>query len=521
MQTLFFGYTYLDDNNLILDNQSFITDITNVPQAFKEDVFHTPGGRFYYRPLMTLSLMADAQISGIKPFMYHLTNVIIHLTTMCLMYLLLTKFRFTRTMSLFWVLVYTVHPVFSQAVSWVPGRNNSLLTLFTLSSFIFFIDFITTKKFNAFMWHVLFLIFALFTKETAIVIPAVCFCYVFFIAKKEFTLKNLFGPCFIWLIVLGTWIFIRSSVLNNPASLSFSVIKRSLVDNYAAIIVYIGKIFYPANLCVYPVLQDVSLMIGLTAMTGFCTAIFLLARKSINWVLFGTAWFFAFLLPSLVKPNISIIPDFLDHRVYESFPGFLFIFSVLDFGKLNKKMLSVTGLIIISVLLWTTFSHSKNFKNRLVFWQNAVSGSPHSAFAHNNLGAMYFLDNKHDMAEQQWKQAIALNPKERLVHGNLGLIYMNTGRLTLAEPEYLQEIEINPDYDHVYFNLGLLYYQQKKIAQAAEMWKKTLQKNPGYVGAYVNLIYYYYSIRDMERINYYMAEANRNNVQLPIKQNQQ
>lgn len=102
LPTVFFGFSYFDDNVLILDNFDFLTNLSNFFQAFKEEVFHIPNfSAAYYRPILTLSFMFDAQISGASPFFYHLTNVLYHTINSILVFIFLKKLKVSERIAFF------------------------------------------------------------------------------------------------------------------------------------------------------------------------------------------------------------------------------------------------------------------------------------------------------------------------------------------------------------------------------------------------------------------------------------
>lgn len=91
-RSLFFEFSYFDDNVLILDNLFFLRRVSNVFKSFTMEVFHIlHSSAAYYRPILTVSYIFDALISGSNPFGYHLTGLIIHiLVSFSLFYFLLT-----------------------------------------------------------------------------------------------------------------------------------------------------------------------------------------------------------------------------------------------------------------------------------------------------------------------------------------------------------------------------------------------------------------------------------------------
>jgi hypothetical protein len=102
LPSLFAGFSYLDDNALILDNLHFLRSPANIINAFKTDVFFAASSApAYYRPMFTVSLMFDSLISGESPFLYHLTNVIIHAANTSLLFVFLKLLGYKKTKSFF------------------------------------------------------------------------------------------------------------------------------------------------------------------------------------------------------------------------------------------------------------------------------------------------------------------------------------------------------------------------------------------------------------------------------------
>ena len=61
IRSLSFGYTYLDDHVLILENLFFLRDPGNIVKTFTQEVFHIlHSSAAYYRPMLTISFMFDS-----------------------------------------------------------------------------------------------------------------------------------------------------------------------------------------------------------------------------------------------------------------------------------------------------------------------------------------------------------------------------------------------------------------------------------------------------------------------------
>src|SRR3989344_2289931 len=109
-QDFFFNFSYLDDNNLILDNQYFLSNLANFFKSFSIDVFYVFNhSAFYYRPLLTISLMFDFQLGGTFPFIYHFTNVALHLLSAGLLFIFLKKLDYKKELSFLFSIIFLIH----------------------------------------------------------------------------------------------------------------------------------------------------------------------------------------------------------------------------------------------------------------------------------------------------------------------------------------------------------------------------------------------------------------------------
>ena len=88
-QTWFFDFLYIDDSLLIIDRFNVISEFSNIFLAFKKDVFLQSSIVGYYRPILTLSFMIDANIGGLSPIVYHTSNIIFHIIAASLLFIFL------------------------------------------------------------------------------------------------------------------------------------------------------------------------------------------------------------------------------------------------------------------------------------------------------------------------------------------------------------------------------------------------------------------------------------------------
>jgi len=502
-QSLFFGYTYLDDNVLVQDNLFFLKDIGNLGKVFTTEVFHLlHSSAAYYRPMLTLSFMWDAIIGGGSLWMFHVTDIVIHLTVVALLYLVLLKLEVSSKLSFILSAFFAVHPVLSQAVSWIPGRNDSLLALFALASIL---------TLNNLLLHLIFFALAIFTKESALFLPLIYSLWIYWIKKEKFPGK-LMILILSWTTIIFCWFCLRSIALGaNPVQYSLGTSFMAVFNNLGAVILYFGKIFLPFNLSVLPTLVDSKLYFGAISLVLYAGASIIWKPKNIRIYLMGLGLYLLFLLPGFIRPNNYYAPDFLEHRLYLPMVGILISISQLSIT--GPRIQSGVTAIAILLLAIGNLIHSRVFADKLVFWQNAVAHSPSHPLAHKNLGAMYYFDQKYDEAQKEYSLALKLSPTEAMVNNNLGLIYFNRKEQDKAKEYFLKELALYPNYDNAHANLAMVYYQEGDKDKAEAEWLTTVKINPDHKETLKNLAIYYSQVKkDPVRAKYFYTEAIKRGV---------
>ncbi len=489
LRTGFIGY---DDTLLIVDNQPFLRDLANAPRAFLQDAWHVPGysgSAAYYRPVWTLSFMLDAQFGGAAPLPYHVDSVLEHALAACLLLALLSRLGFRRLPAFLIAMLYAAHPALATVVAWVPGRVDSLLTLFVLLAMIFLIDFLRAGGRVRFALHLAAFALAVFTKEMAVFLPVLA-CLYAYASGRLGRLRPIRGLAAGWIGVVAVWFVLRRAAVHAPQPAA--ELLGQLARNLVVLVHYVGKTLIPVGLSVAPTPQDTPLWPGLVAVALLAAALALSKRKRPGMVLFGAAWFLVFAVPPLIVP--VLVGN--EQRLYLPMIGLLILAletdpmkrigesGVLPGGPGSRKpawmpRASVAVcLAVICVFAGITFARLPVFGTREAFWEDAVKTSPHSSYAHASLGAFYIGRGRPEDARREYEAAVALNPAEPKVNNNLGVLAGQGGRLAEAARYFEREIAVNPGYVEAYFNLGQTYAQMGQFPQAAAMWERVLRIRP-------------------------------------------
>ena len=121
-----FGYTDLDDTIFIKEQAPYNEELSNVGHSFFRGVFSEDRDT-YYRPMLLNSFVINHQFSETNIKGYHGMNLLLHLIAVLLLFAVFIRLKLNDTIAFILTLIFAVHPVLSQAVAWIPGRNDTLV----------------------------------------------------------------------------------------------------------------------------------------------------------------------------------------------------------------------------------------------------------------------------------------------------------------------------------------------------------------------------------------------------------
>jgi hypothetical protein len=494
-KTLSFGFCYFDDHDLIVANQAFLGDISNVLQAFFQKVYPKSLAIGYYRPILLVSFILDAQVGGPAPFVYHLTNIIIHACASVLVFRLFLAMGCARGVSFVFAFIFTVHPALSQAVAWVPGRNDSLLAAFVIASFICLLRFTRTGRARSYYGHLAFLSLGLFTKESAVVLIPLSYIYLMLTGGRNGAPKRWKALIPGHILVGSLWALSRHFAVKGSIPTDVTEIIGMVVPQIPAVAQLMGKAVLPFNQSVFPMMYDTASFYGLAVIAAIVTAFILCRDCDRGIMLFGVIWFISFLLPPLLRPYAPFTIEVLEHRLYLPIVGLMMAISGIGCVRMPSgalgRALAISAAAVAIIFSLKTFTHLDNFRDASAFWRSAAKTSPHSAFMHTKLGEIYYRSGDLDGATRHLEEAVRLDPASRFgAYYYLGHVYMKQLASAEAEKQFRKAIALTPDYEWSYISLGILLYDTGREEEAERIWRRCLEVNPENAEALKNLAIY-------------------------------
>ncbi len=510
--TLFNEFVY-DDDLQVVKNQ-WIRSVRHVPEIFSKSVwnFRDTLPSSYYRPMMHMIYMLNYHVFGLKPWGFHLINILFHAGVSVLVFMImlrLLKETFPESdrhvlPAFVAAMLFASHPVHSEAVAWIAGVPDLSYAFFYLLSFYFYIRSGAGDDKLGYTLSVVTFTLAAFCKEPALTLPVLLVAYDFTF-KRGLDLRARTMRYIPYLLVSGVYIFLRIHALKGFAPNA----RHTELNTYQYIInvfplfgQYLEKLLLPTNLNVFHVFHPITSILDIRGIlfvavfVVFVVLAFITFRKN-KTAFLGFVFIFVPLLPALYIPAVGW-NTFAERYIYLPSFGFVILLALLvQWLKLTKTKLAVyvsIGLIGLTTAIYSVGTITRNitWKDNYSLWTDSVKKSPDGFIPHDNLGLAYTDRGLIDKAIEQFESAVKIEPTYPEAHANLGNVYNYKGMFNEAIEQLQAAIQLRPKNPEAYNNLGIAYYGKGLFDKAIESYQTSLKLRPENENVYFNLATAYY-----------------------------
>jgi protein O-mannosyl-transferase len=532
-------FTNWDDDLYILENPYLKSlSFDNLKNIFT--VYYTGN----YHPLTLVSLAIDFKWGGLQPWPYQLTNLLLHLCNILLVYifikLLLQKMPLPAVnkpaIALITAGLFGIHPFQVESVAWVSERKNVLYTFFFLASLIVYLKYLDKPSRKAYILSISLFILSLLSKGMALPL-SVCIIAIDYTAgrnlfSKKVVLEKI--PYLTLSLIFGIIALLaqHSSDATKMAG-NFTWLDRTAIASYG-FIQYLVKLCYPYQLSAfypypaktatffpYPIYGYIILVI---------IALFILWSffRQHKVVLFGALFFMA---------NISMVIQLLpvggammaDRYVYIPSIGFFFIIGYFCHmaGQKNTLLRNCTVVLLVlygAILGNKTYRQIHVWRDSLTLWNNAIKNYPeNNDRAFLKLGVISYHQGKYPEALKYYKQVLNMNLQDKRVYSqayvNMGmakwamkdregamedyntslscfpsyegyhdraLLKNESGDIKGALADLDEALLINPLGKDAYIDRGIIHLQRGNYPEAMQNFDRVLQIAPRYSKAYLH-----------------------------------
>ena len=486
-----------DDDKLIKES-AYLKNLSFIPNFFIKDIGAGAGIKSgSYRPLQMITYLIDYSLWKLNVLGYHLTNILLHILVALGIYWFVDTLFADKLLAFFTSALFVVHPIHTEAVSYLSGRADPLASLFMLLTFILYLKQLHSQKMKLYILMLFSYIFALLSRENTLILPLLLLLY-HYIFEQKVKGKEFFSI----LIVTLIYIVMRLTLLKALISqLSYSTnLSQRLPGFFVAITNYIRLLLLPFGLHMEygnPLfyLRDPKAVMGIAI---FVLSLIYAARKRNRnrLISFSIFWFFITLLPA---SNLYPINAYMaEHWLYLPSIGFFLILSKGLSWLYQRKGFRTFSLVLVICLLtiysYLTVRQNGYWKDPIVFYERTLKYAPESTNMLNNLGILYFDMGRKEQGIALFNKAIKIDPADAYAYINLGYAYQQIGKNKEAIILFEKALGLNPDNVTAYNHLGNAYSSINMHKEAIASYNKAIEIDPNFILAYYNLGILYSSI---------------------------
>lgn len=486
-----------DDYNLII-NHPGLQDLENWPAILTQGHYKGVGG---YRPVVSLSFAANLSLGGQDPVGFHWTNLLLHALNAVLVLLVVRRLQNSTAVAFTAAILFAVHPVHTEAVSWISGRAELLAAFFFFLAWWLYLEgTAAARPWRTILWAESLVAFfaATLSKENALLFPLILVAGEVFRNRmtaqtQEKVMASPSSPLVPriimsvtpYFLVIGLYFLMRELLYSEGILRKAENIKS--IDN-----VLVTAELWPRFMTAVSILAD---YVVLTLFPFHLSADYSFNQIPLETQFLNPRVWGSFLLLTLI--GIFMILSWKKNRPSWFWIGFFF----LMLGPVSNIAI-VIGAIKADRFLYLPSFGLCVWLAYLAFGSAWWSEAPQSRSARRRLkhtritvGAVVILftlatwdrNPTWNSAQSLWAQTVKDAPNSAKAHANLGTALLNRGENARSIPHFERTIEIDPLYSGAYLNLGAIHMASRQPEKAEKILREGLAQNPNNGPLYLNL----------------------------------
>jgi len=479
-----------------------------------------------WHPLTWLSHALDCQFYGLNPGGHHLTNVLLHVLNVVILFLVFVQITGAVGRSFLVAALFALHPLNVESVAWVAERKNVLSTLFFLLALSAYGWYARRPNVRRYLAVTMLFVLGLASKPMVITLPFVLLLLDFWplrrirgwgpppapdrqgrrkIGKtglKSFAVEpaSPFAQESLSKLIVEKLPLLAfcagSAVLTLVAQRTVAI--RSLerfplslrVENAAyAYAMYLWKAFWPARLAVYyphPGNMLAIWQVGVATLLLMGASILVWKqRMTRRYLVTGWLWYLGTLVPviGLVQVGDQALAD---RYAYIPLIGIfvIVVWGVADWAdskQIGFRWRIATATIVLVALSFLTVRQVGYWRSEYDLWSHDVELAPHNPVGVSNLGDALNKMGRVQEALPYLQESVKLLPADAVRHGNLAVDLVQCQRLQDAIPEYETAISLTNEpamQSHYYESLAAVYDAIGDYGKVRESYQQALRVTP-------------------------------------------
>ncbi len=531
----------LDDDVVYLKNSFVQNGVSSIPDILSHGFLYgfNKKNDQSYRPLVLIHYAIENSLFGNNPKALHFLNVFYYsLLCMLLFYFLKSIFLNERESMLLLLvcIVFIVHPIHTEVVANIKGRDEIFHAFFSLLSLIFILRYIDRINVKYLYFSLVTFFLALLSKEMAITLIAILPMTIYFFRsieiKKILQITLWFGLVVVFYFILrnnilDTIAFDEKMTLINNAIAAAPNMSYRLATTFYIFGDYLKLLLFPLQLSWdysyphFPIVGFNNIQVIFTMLiTIFFTVFSVIAiiKKSplsYSWLFFISSF-------SIVSNFFILIGATLGER-FLFFPSIALTIALFATAKqlvikINPKYFQLVLLVVIVFYSLKTISRNKDWENNHTLFEAGAEVTPNNTRAISALATVYREKGEQttnvnlkreyfSKAVVYYKRSIELYRENSDSWYNLGVTYMNQGNDQAAKTTFTTLLQFNPSNLNALNNLGVINFREQNYSEAERLYLKCLEYNPNFQSAYANLGAIYHNEAKLQKAEQYYLKA--------------
>jgi protein O-mannosyl-transferase len=451
------------------------------------------GATQQYYPLLHSAFWVEHRIWGDAVLGYHLTNIVLHAFSACLVVLIVKRLKLPGA----WLagFVFALHPVCVEAVAWISEQKSTLSAVFYLAAVFTYLHFDKTRSKSQYLLALGLFVLALLSKTVTATLPAVLLVLLWWMRGRLQWRRDVL-PLLPWFGLavpaglLTSWVE-RVYIGAQGAEFTLPLPQRLLLAGRAPWF-YAWKVLWPVNLMFsYPRWKidpgawwQYLFPVGLAALA---IAFTLLARRN-RGPLAAFLIFAGTLFPVLGFLNVfpfkySYVADHFQYLALLAIvvPAASWLTALV--GRMVPAKFGPIGLaaLLLMTLGFATWQQTGIYRDEETLYRATLARNPDSYFAHLDLGIILVkTPERRPEAVAEFEEAVRVKPDGERAHLNLANALLSMpGRLPDAIAEYQTVLRMEPGSWEAHDNLGFAYAQTPGLqADAISEYHTALRIDP-------------------------------------------
>lgn len=443
-----------------------------------------------WHPLTWLSLEWDARCYGLKPWGFHLTNVLLHAANVGLLFEALRRLTGALGRSALTAALFAVHPLHVESVAWVAERKDVLSGLFWMLTLLAYSWYAGRPGVGRFALVLTTFALGLMAKSMLVTLPCVLLLLDYWPLRRPPSWRLLWEKAPLLALSAAVSAVTWYGQQHEGALRSLSEIPLSLrcANAPVAYCAYIFKAIWPVNLGVYyPYPSDIPAgeVVAAAVVLGAVSALAVWQRQRAPYLIVGWLWFLGTLVPviGLVQVGAQAMADrytyipLIGLAVMAVWGGADLMAFVAD--PVRPLALLIPGLLL-ALLALLSVAQELYWHDSVTLWEHAHDLAAASPVIENNLGDALEQRGSLEEALPHYAAAERLDPDYMQPHIGMARILSAEGKDDAAAKQYEQVIRLAPDDPGAHANLGQLLLREGRADAAAEHFRQALAADPTY-----------------------------------------